>query len=160
VRVADAMRRLAVQGTVQPVGGKGTAQHWTAGLVVVVSGGLGMPDVHGRPAATDIKAASKCDHAHVRVVVVTASEVHFSRTQTINVLEQVLLAVRQDAVDRPSPPDAGGRCRPRVGKPKVKRVYPSTSAVHESAEKRKRRRSATLAAATKGVASAADGLQP
>ena len=50
-----------------------------------------MPDVHGRPAAMDIKAASNCDHAHVRVV--TASGVHFSRAQTINVLEQVLLAV-------------------------------------------------------------------
>jgi hypothetical protein len=161
VRVADAMQRLAVQGTVQPVGGKGTAQHWTAGLAVVVSGGLGMPDVHGRPAARDIKAAGNCDHAHVRVV--TASGVHFSRAQTIDVLEQVLLAVRQDAVDRPSPPDAGGRCRPRVltEKPKVKRVYPSPSDVHESAEKRKRRRSATLAAASKDVAaSAADGLQP
>jgi hypothetical protein len=66
----------------------------------------------------------------------------------------VLLAVRQGAVDRPSPPDAGGRCRPRVltEKPKVKRVYPSTSAVHESDEKRKRRRLATLVAASKGVA--------
>jgi hypothetical protein len=160
VRVADAMRRLAVQGTVQPVGGKGIAQHWTAGLAVVVSGGFGMPDVHGRPNVRDIKAAGNCDHAHVRVV--TASGVHFSRAQTIDVLEQVLLAVRQDAVDRPSPPDAGDRCRSRVltEKPKVKRVYPSTSAVHESDEKRKRRRSATLAAASKGVASAADGLQP
>ena len=138
-----------------------TAQHWTAGLAVVVSGGLGMPDVHGRPAARDIKTASKCDHAHVRVV--TASDVHFSRAQTIDVLEQVLLAVRQDAVDRPSPPDAGGRCRARVltEKPNVKRVYPSPSDVHESAEKRKKRRSATLATASKDVAaSAADGLQP
>jgi hypothetical protein len=44
-----------------------------------------MPDVHGRPAARDIKTASKCDHAHVRVV--TASDVHFSRAQTIDVLE-------------------------------------------------------------------------
>jgi hypothetical protein len=97
VWVADVMQRLAVQGTVQPVGGKGTAQHWTAGLAVVVSGGLEMPDVHGRPAARDIKAAGDCDHAQVRVV--TASGVHFSRAQTIDVLEQVLLAVRQDAVD-------------------------------------------------------------
>ena len=149
-----------MQGTVQPVGGKGTAQHWTAGLAVVVSGGLGIPDVHWRPAARDIKAASSCDHAHVRVV--TASDVHFSRSQMAAVLEQVLLAVSQDVADRPSPPDAGGRCRPSVltEKPKVKRVYPSTSAVHESAEKRKRRRSATLAAASKGVASATDCLQP
>jgi hypothetical protein len=68
VRVADVLQRLAVQGTVQPVGGKGTAQHWTAGLVVVVSGGLEMPDVHGRPAARDIKATGNCDHAQVRVV--------------------------------------------------------------------------------------------
>jgi hypothetical protein len=46
-------------------------------------------------------------------------------------------------------------------KPNVKRVYPSPSDVHESAEKRKKRRSATLAAASKDVAaSAADGLQP
>jgi hypothetical protein len=46
-------------------------------------------------------------------------------------------------------------------KPKVKRVYPSPSDVHESAEKRTRRRSATLAAKDKDVAaSAADGLQP
>ena len=45
--------------------------------------------------------------------------------------------------------------------PKVKSVYPSPSAVHESAEKRKKRRSATLAAKDKDVAaSAADGLQP
>ncbi len=53
----------------------------------------------------------------------------------IDVLEQVLLAVRQDSVDLPSPPDAGGICRPRVltEKPKVKRVYPSPSDVHESA---------------------------
>ncbi len=29
VLLADVLRRLAVQGTVQPVGGKGTAQHWT-----------------------------------------------------------------------------------------------------------------------------------
>ncbi len=119
-----------------------------------------MPDVHGRTNARDIKAAGNCDHAHVRVV--TASGVHFSRAQTIDVLEQVLLAVRQDAVDHPSPPDAGGRCRPRVltEKPKVKRVYPSPSDVQESAEKRKRRCSATLAEASKDVASAADGLQP
>ena len=117
--------------------------------------------MHGRPAARDIKTASKCDHAHVRVV--TASDVHFSRAQTIDVLEQVLQAVRRDAVDRPSPPDAGGRCRARVltEKPNVKRVYPSPSDVHESAEKRKKRRSATLATASKDVAaSAADGLQP
>jgi hypothetical protein len=86
---------------VQPVGGKGTTQHWTAGLADVVSGGLGMPDVHGRPAARDIKAAGNCDHAHVRVV--TASDVHFSRAQTIDVLEQVLLAVSQDTVDHQSP---------------------------------------------------------
>ena len=120
-----------------------------------------MIDVHGRPAARDIKTASKCDHAHV--CVVTASDVHFSRAQTIDVLEQVLQAVRQDAVDRPSPPDAGGRCRARVltEKPNVKRVYPSPSDVLESAGKRKKRRSATLAAASKDVAaSAADGLQP
>jgi hypothetical protein len=77
VRVADVLQRLAVQGTVQPVGGKGTAQHWTAGLAVVVSGGLGMPDVHRRPAARDIKAAGDCDHAHVRVVTVSGE--HFSR---------------------------------------------------------------------------------
>jgi hypothetical protein len=85
VRVADALCRLAVQGTVQPVGGQGTA----AGLAVVVSGGLEMPDVHGRPAARDIKATGNCDHAHVSVV--TASGVHFSRAQTIDVLEQVLV---------------------------------------------------------------------
>jgi len=112
VLLADLLRRLAVQGTVLPVGGKGTAQHWVASIGLVVCGGLGMPDVHGRPAARDIKAAGDCDHAHVRVV--TASDVHFSRAQTIDVLEQVLQAVRQDAVDRPSPPDAGGRYRPRV----------------------------------------------
>ena len=161
VLLADVLRRLAVQGTVQPVGGKGTAHHWAAGVALVVSGGHGMPDVHGRPAARDIKTASKCDHAHV--CVVTASDVHFSRAQTIDVLEQVLQAVRQDALERPSPPDAGGRCRARVltEKPNVKRVYPSPSDVHESAEKRKKRRSATLATASKDVAaSAADGLQP
>ena len=120
-----------------------------------------MADVHGRPAAKDVTAATNCDHAQVSVV--TASDVHFSRAQTIDVLEQVLLAVRQDTVDRLSPPDAGGRCRPRVlaEKPKVKRVYHSPSAVHESAEKRKKRRSATLAAKDKDVAaSASDGLQP
>jgi hypothetical protein len=130
VLLADVLRRLAVQGTVQPVGGKGSAQHWAAGLSVVVSGGHWMPDVHGRPGARDIKTAIKCDHAHVRVV--TASDVHFSRAQMIDVMEQVLQAVRQDAVDRPSPPDAGGRCRPRVltEKPNVKRVYPSPSDVH------------------------------
>jgi hypothetical protein len=72
VQVADDMQRLVVQGTVQPVGGKGTARNWTAGgLAVVVSGGLGMPDVHGRPAARDIKAAGNCDHAHVGVVTAT-----------------------------------------------------------------------------------------
>jgi hypothetical protein len=143
VRVADAIQRLAVQGTVQPVQ-KGTAQHWTADLAVVVSGGLVLPDVHGRPAASDIKAAGNCDHARVRVV--TASDVHFSRAQAIDVLEQLLLAVRQDAFDRPSPPDADGRCRPRVltEPPKIKRVYPSISAVHESDEKRKRRSRALL----------------
>jgi hypothetical protein len=53
--------------------------------------------------------------------------------------------------------DAG---RALTAKPKVKRVYPSTRAVHESDEKRKRRRSATLVAADKGVVSAAEGLQP
>jgi hypothetical protein len=123
-------RTVAVQGTVQSVGGKGTAQYWTTGLTVVVSGGFGMPDVHGRPPARDIKAAGNCDHAHGRVL--TASDVHFSRVQTIDVLEQVLLVVSQDAVYRPSPPDAGGRCRTRVltEQPKVKRVYPSTSPVH------------------------------
>jgi hypothetical protein len=160
VRVADVMRSLAVQGTVKPVGGKGITQHWTAGLAVVVSGGLGIPDVHGRPNARDIKATGNCDHAHVRVA--TASGVHFSRAQTIDVLEQVLLAVSQDAVDRPSPPDTGGGCRPRVltEKPNVNRVYPSTSDVHESDKKRKRRRSGTLASASNGVASADDCLQP
>jgi len=160
VRVADALRRLAVQGTVLPVGGKGTAQHWAAGIGLVVTGGLGMADVHGRPAAKDVTAAANCDHAQVRVV--TASVVHFSRVQIIDVLDQMLLAVRQDAVDRPSPPDAGGRCRPRAltEKPKVKRVYPSPSNVHESAEKRKRRRSATLVAKDKGVVSAVADLQP
>ena len=160
VRVADVLQRLAVQGTVQPVGGEGTAQHWTATIGLVVTGGLGMADVHGRPAAKDVTAAANCDHAQVSVV--TASDVHFSRGQTIEALEQVLLAVRQDAVDRPSPPDAGGRCRPRVltEKPKVKRLS-SVVDVHESAEKRKKRRSATLAAKDKDVAaSAADCLQP
>ena len=45
-------------------------------------------------------------------------------------------------------------------KPKVKRLS-SVEDVHESAEKRKKRRSATLAAKDKDVAaSAADGLQP
>jgi hypothetical protein len=110
VRVADVLQRLAVQGTMQPVGGKGTAQHWTAGLAVVVSGGLGMPDVHGRPAARDIKTASKCDHAHVRVV--TASDVHFSRAQTIDVLEQVLQAVRQREQQTPQSPKASNSSRP------------------------------------------------
>ena len=67
--------------------------------------------------------------------VVTASGVHFSRAQTIDVLEQVLLAVRQDTVKCQSPPDAGGRCRPHVltEKTKVKLFYPSPSDVHESA---------------------------
>jgi len=88
VRFADVMRRLAVQGTVQPVGGEGTAQHWTATIGLVVTGGLGMADVHGRPAAKDVTAAANCDHAQVSVV--TASDVHFSRGQTIEVLEQVL----------------------------------------------------------------------
>ena len=88
MRVADALRRLAVQGTVLPVGGKGTAQHWAAGIGLVVTGGLGMADVHGRPAAKDVTAAANCDHAQVSVV--TASDVHFSRGQTIEVLEQVL----------------------------------------------------------------------
>ena len=160
MRFADVMRRLAVQGTVQPVGGEGTAQHWTATIGLVVTGGLGMADVHGRPAAKDVTAAANCDHAQVSVV--TASDVHFSRGQAIEALEQVLLAVRQDVIDRPSPPDAGGRCRPRVltEKPKVKRLS-SVVDVHESAEKRKRRRSATLVAKDKDVAaSAADGLQP
>jgi hypothetical protein len=46
-----------------------------------------MPDVHGCPAARGIKAACNCDHAHV--CGVTASDVHFSRAQTIDVLEQV-----------------------------------------------------------------------
>ena len=77
MRVADAMCRLALQGTVQPVVGKGTAQHWTAGLAVVVSGGLGMSDMQGLPAVRDIKAACNCDHAHVRVVTVSGE--HFSR---------------------------------------------------------------------------------
>jgi hypothetical protein len=119
-----------------------------------------MADVHGRPAAKDVTAAANCDHAQVSVV--TASGVHFSRGQAIEALEQALLAVRQDVIDRPSPPDAGGRCRPRVltEKPKVKRLS-SVEDVHESAEKRKKRRSATLAAKDKDVAaSAADGLQP
>ena len=160
VRFADVMRRLAVQGTVQPVGGEGTAQHWTATIGLVVTGGLGMADVHGRPAAKDVTAAANCDHAQVSVV--TASDVHFSRGQAIEALEQALLAFRQDVIDRPSPPDAGGRCRPRVltEKPKVKRLS-SVVDVHESAEKRKKRRSATQAAASNDVAaSAADGLQP
>ena len=158
MRVADVLQRLAVQGTVQPVGGEG--QHWTATIGLVVTGGLGMADVHGRPAAKDVTAAANCDHAQVRVV--TASVVHFSRAQTIDVLEQVLQAVRQDALDRPSPPDTGGRCSPYVltEKPKVKRIYPGTSDVHESAEKRKRRRSATLVAKDKGVVSAVADLQP
>jgi hypothetical protein len=76
-----------------------------------------MPDVHGRPAAKDVKAADNCDTAHVRVV--TASDVHFSR----ELLEQALHAVRQDVIDRPSPPDGdGSRCRLRAltSKPKVK----------------------------------------
>ena len=51
VRIADALQRLATQGTVKPSVDNGCAQHWSAGLAVVVSGGLGMPDVHGRPAA-------------------------------------------------------------------------------------------------------------
>jgi hypothetical protein len=84
VRVADVLQRLAVQGTVHPVGGQGTAEHWTAAVALVVSAGLDMPDVHGRPAARDIKAAGNCDHAQVRVV--TASDVHFSRSQTIGLI--------------------------------------------------------------------------
>ena len=66
--------------------------------------------------------------------VVTASDVHFSRAQTIDVLEQVLLAVSQDIVDCQSPPDTGGRCRPLIlmEKTKVNCVYPNTSVVHES----------------------------
>jgi hypothetical protein len=68
VRVAVELQRLAVQGTVRPVGGQGETAHWTAVVALVVSGGLGMPDVHGRPAARDIKAAGNCDHAQVRVV--------------------------------------------------------------------------------------------
>ena len=87
MRVADVLQRLAVQGTVQP-GGQNPVQHWAAGVALVVSGGLGMPDVHGRPAAKDVTAAANCDHAQVSVV--TASDVHFSRGQTIEVLEQVL----------------------------------------------------------------------
>jgi hypothetical protein len=55
-----------------------------------------MPDVHGRPTDRDIKASSNCDQVHVRVV--TASDVHFSRTQMTDVLEQVLLGVCQDEV--------------------------------------------------------------
>ena len=81
-------QRLA---TVQP-GGQDPVQHWAAGVALVVSGGLGMPDVHGRPAAKDVTAAANCDHAHVRVV--TASDVHFSRELLGDVLEQALLAVR------------------------------------------------------------------
>ena len=81
----------------------GCAQHWSVGLAVVVSGGLGMPDVHGRPAAQHVKAAAGCNHAHVRVV--TASDVHLSRKHTIEVLEQVLLSVKQDVANRPSPTD-------------------------------------------------------
>ena len=154
MRVADELRRLDVQGTVLPVGGKGTAQHWAAGIALVVSGGFGMADVHGRPAAKDVTAAANCDHAHVRVV--TASDVHFSRELLGDVLEQAILAVRQDVIDRLSPPDGDcSRCRLRAltVKPKVKRVYPSTHAVHESDEKSKRRRSATLVAVDKGVVS-------
>ena len=120
VRVADALRRLAVQGTVLPVGGKGTAQHWAAGIGLVVTGGLGMADVHGRPAAKDVTAAANCDHAHVRVV--TASDVHFSR----ELLEQALHAVRQDVIDRPSPPDGdGSRCR-YIYKHTISRRYTHT----------------------------------
>ena len=62
-----------------------------------------MPDVHGRPAAQHVKAAAGCNHAHVRVV--TASDVHLSRKHTIEVLEQVLLSVKQDVANRPSPTD-------------------------------------------------------
>jgi hypothetical protein len=89
------------------------------------------------------------------------SDVHFSRAQTIDVLEQVLLTVSQDTVDCQSPPDTGGRCRPHIlmEKTKVNCVYPNTSVVHESDEKCRRRLSATLEAASKGVASATNSLQ-
>ena len=75
-------------------------------------------------------------------------------------LEQALLAVRQDVIDSLSPPDGdGSRCRLRhlKAKPKVKCIYPSTYAVHESDEKCKRLGSATLVAVDKGVVSAAGG---
>ncbi len=68
VLVADVLQRLAVQGTVQPVDVKGTSQHWTTGLAVVVSGGLEMADVHGRPAARDIKADTDCHNVQVCLV--------------------------------------------------------------------------------------------
>ena len=158
VRVADVLRHLAVQGTELPVGGKGTAQHWVAGVALVVSGGLGMPGVHGRQAVKDLTAAANCDHAHVRVV--TARDVYFSCDLLGDVLEQGLLAVRQDVIDSLSPPDGdGSRCRLRhlKAKPKVKCIYPSTYAVHESDEKCKRLGSATLVAVDKGVVSAAGG---
>ena len=215
VRIADALQRLATQGTVKPSVDNGCAQHWSAGLAVVVSGGLGMPDVHGRPAAQHVKAAAGCNHAHVRVV--TASDVHLSRKHTIEVLEQVLLSVKQDVANRPSPTDdtvslylhpvimiskrahtnislslrchqgvnwpkhglitvslrrsvfsncflrqVQRKCRPRnlTEKPEVTRLYPDTRAVFESDEKRKRRRTRTLAAPSKGVSAAAEGLQP
>jgi hypothetical protein len=40
--------------------------------------GLGMPYVHWRPSAKDLKAAANCDHDHVSVV--TASDVHVIRS--------------------------------------------------------------------------------
>ena len=49
------------------------------------------------------RVASARVAAHVRVV--TASDVHLSRKHTIEVLEQVLLSVRQDVANRPSPTD-------------------------------------------------------
>ena len=89
MRVAD-VQRLAVQGTVQSVG-KDPVQHWADVVALVVSGGLGMPDVHGRPASKDVQAATNCDHAHLRVV--TARDVHISRSMLADVLEQMLHAV-------------------------------------------------------------------
>ena len=44
-----------------------------------------------------------------------SSDVHLSRELLGDVFEQALLAVRQDVIDRPSPPDGdGSRCRPRL----------------------------------------------
>lgn len=57
----------------------------------------------GRPAPQHAKAAASFDHAHVKVV--TASDAHFSRTQMIEVVEQVLLNVKHDVENRPSPAD-------------------------------------------------------